>query len=39
MIERHVTFHVLPEKTAEFVRLFREEYRPAMATMPGFRPR
>jgi len=36
MIERHVTFHVLPEKTHEFEKLFINEYRPAMATVPGF---
>jgi len=36
MIERHVTFEVFPDKTQEFERLFVEEYRPAMATMPGF---
>ena len=36
MIERHVTFDVLPDKAQEFERLFTEEYRPAMAQMPGF---
>lgn len=36
MIERHVTFHVLPTKTQEFARFFEEEYRPAMAKTPGF---
>jgi antibiotic biosynthesis monooxygenase (ABM) superfamily enzyme len=36
MIERHVTFEVFPDKTGEFERLFIEEYRPAMASMPGF---
>jgi antibiotic biosynthesis monooxygenase (ABM) superfamily enzyme len=36
MIERHVTFDVLPEKTREFEELFVEEYRPAMASMPGY---
>ena len=36
MIERHVTFKVLPDKTREFVDLFRNEYRPAMASMPGY---
>lgn len=36
MIERHVTFNVLADKTQEFVALFREEYRPAMASMPGY---
>lgn len=36
MIERHVTFKVHPDKKAEFEKMFVEEYRPAMATMPGF---
>ncbi len=36
MIERHVTFKVYPDKTDEFVKLFVEEYRPAMSKMPGF---
>lgn len=36
MIERHVTFHVLPDKCLEFERFFSEEYRPAMSAMPGF---
>ena len=36
MIERHVTFNVLLDKTADFEKIFVEEYRPAMATMPGF---
>jgi len=36
MIERHVTFNVLPGMTQEFVNLFCEDYRPAMASMPGF---
>lgn len=36
MIERHVTFNVIPGKEKEFERLFVEEYRPAMSTMPGF---
>ena len=36
MIERHVTFNVLPEKTNEFEQLFTQEYRPAMSGMPGF---
>lgn len=36
MIERHVTFHVLPDKTGDFEKLFVESYRPAMASMPGF---
>jgi heme-degrading monooxygenase HmoA len=36
MIERHVTFDVLPGKEHEFEKLFVEAYRPAMSTMPGF---
>ena len=36
MIERHVTFNVCPDKTSEFEKLFVEEYRPAMSSMPGF---
>lgn len=36
MIERHVNFDVFPGKSQEFERLFAEEYRPAMAQMPGF---
>ncbi|MCR4429188.1 MAG: antibiotic biosynthesis monooxygenase [Caldiserica bacterium] len=37
MIERHVTFKVIPGKEKEFERLFVEEYRPAMSKMKGFR--
>jgi heme-degrading monooxygenase HmoA len=36
MIERHVTFNVLPGKGQAFERLFVEEYRPTMSSMPGF---
>ena len=36
MIERHVTFNVLPDKGRDFEKLFVEEYRPAMSRMPGF---
>ena len=36
MIERHVTFEVIADKTQNFERLFAEAYRPAMASMPGF---
>ena len=36
MIERHVTFHVFPDKGKDFEDLFVEKYRPAMTTMPGF---
>ena len=36
MIERHVTFNVLPDRTQDFEELFTAEYRPAMAATPGF---
>lgn len=36
MIERQVTFHVLPNKGQEFARFFEEDYRPAMAKSEGF---
>jgi antibiotic biosynthesis monooxygenase (ABM) superfamily enzyme len=36
MIERHVTFNVLPGKGAAFEALFTSAYRPAMSKMPGF---
>jgi heme-degrading monooxygenase HmoA len=36
VIERHVTFHVLAEKTEDFERFFIDKYRPAMASTPGF---
>ncbi len=36
MIERHVVFHVLPDKSAEFERFFESEYAQAMAKQPGF---
>jgi len=36
MIERHVTFSVLPGKESEFEKLFINEYCPAMSTMTGF---
>jgi hypothetical protein len=36
MIERHVTFHVLPDKARDFEELFAQAYRPAMAGMPGY---
>ena len=35
-IERHVTFHVLPDKVEEFENFFVEEYRPAMENTNGF---
>ena len=28
MIERHITFNVHPDKTAEFERFFADDYRP-----------
>jgi heme-degrading monooxygenase HmoA len=36
MIERHVSFEVIPEQTHTFETFFIKEYRPAMAKMPGF---
>jgi heme-degrading monooxygenase HmoA len=36
MIERHVTFNVYPDKKELFEKMFVEDYRPAMASMPGF---
>jgi len=36
MIERHVTFEVIEDKIRDFENLFSKEYRPAMASMPGF---
>jgi len=36
MIERHVTFEVIEDKTQDFENFFAEAYRPAMASMPGF---
>jgi len=36
MIERHVTFHVIPGKEKEFETLFQEEYSIAMSRQPGF---
>jgi antibiotic biosynthesis monooxygenase (ABM) superfamily enzyme len=35
MIERHISFAVLPDKTAEFERFFVEEYRPPVLELPG----
>jgi heme-degrading monooxygenase HmoA len=35
MIERHISFAVLPDKTAEFERFFADEYRPPVLGMPG----
>ena len=36
MIERHVTFHVLPNKGPDFAKFFEEAYRPALERTPGF---
>lgn len=36
MIERHVTFEVLPDQTETFEKFFAEHYRPAMSRMAGF---
>ena len=35
MIERHISFAVLPDKAAEFERFFVEDYRPPVLEMPG----
>jgi len=36
MIERHITFDVRPDWTAEFERFFAEDYRPPVTQVPGF---
>ena len=36
MIERHVTFNVIPGKEKDFESLFNAEYRVAMARQSGF---
>jgi antibiotic biosynthesis monooxygenase (ABM) superfamily enzyme len=36
MIERHVTFNVIPGKEKDFEDLFKNEYRIAMSKQPGF---
>jgi heme-degrading monooxygenase HmoA len=36
MIERHVSFDVIPDQTQAFETFFIKEYRPAIAKMPGF---
>ena len=36
MIDRHVTFDVAPGKEAEFETFVKDQYRPAMSTVPGF---
>lgn len=35
VIERHITFSVHPDMTAEFERYFSDEYRPPVLDMPG----
>ena len=35
MIERHVSFKVRPDRTADFERFFSEDYRPPCLEMPG----
>ena len=36
MIERHVTFDVIPGKEAAFEELFKTKYSKAMSAQPGF---
>jgi heme-degrading monooxygenase HmoA len=36
MIERHLTFNVLPEREQDFERFFAEQYRPTMSSTRGF---
>ena len=36
MIERHITFNVHPDKTADFEAFFTGRYAPTMAGSPGF---
>jgi antibiotic biosynthesis monooxygenase (ABM) superfamily enzyme len=36
MIERHITFTVLPEKATAFEQFIANEYAPTMAKAPGF---
>jgi heme-degrading monooxygenase HmoA len=35
MIERHITFDVHPDRTADFERFFVGDYRPPVLVMPG----
>ena len=35
MIERHITFSIHPDRTADFERFFAEQYRPPVLEMPG----
>ncbi len=36
MIERHITYSVLPDRTPDFERFVEDEYAPAMRKSPGF---
>ncbi|MCJ7704494.1 MAG: antibiotic biosynthesis monooxygenase [Desulfobacterales bacterium] len=36
MIERHVTFNIIPGREKDFETLFKEEYSIAMSRQPGF---
>lgn len=36
MIERHVTFNIIPGKERDFETLFKNEYSIAMSKQPGF---
>jgi quinol monooxygenase YgiN len=36
MIERHITFEVLPDRTTDFERFIAERYRPATSETPGY---
>jgi len=36
VIERHITFNVHPDRTAEFERFIFDQYGPTMAKSPGF---
>ncbi|HET9520911.1 MAG TPA: antibiotic biosynthesis monooxygenase family protein [Candidatus Limnocylindrales bacterium] len=36
MIERHITFNVLPDRTADFEHFIATEYTPPIKAWPGF---
>ena len=36
MIERHLTFNVIPARALEFEGFFADTYGPAMSSVPGF---
>jgi heme-degrading monooxygenase HmoA len=36
VIERHITFNVLPDRTADFEQFFATEYAPPIKEAPGF---